>query len=299
MQDADLDPQQIPRHRRRRADDLRRHQRRRRGGRQRLQRDPPPDRHRAAVSRVIPRPPQPRGGHDVDPERLTHRPRSRRSDRTGPSAELPTMPDPDRRSPPDRPGPRRPPARRAPPRRGPAWSSAVNSYRLARRHGELRRRPRGHRGHLQVSGFSVELIGPRRLRRQVHRREHQHDDRPLHLRHAPVPPVHFNTFPNTDFIASDSSFTRPFVTTLTHGQQFGLDHVTYSVASGTPLGPVTVSLQAAGTPRSRTSTAPRPVHLVQRHASRYSAVPEPSSVCLLLTVLIGAFLVVRGRGRPA
>ena len=61
------------------------------------------------------------------------------------------------------------------------------------------------------------------------------------------PPLTTNTFPNTSFIASDFDLSVPGFVIVGAGATVGLEHVTYSVASGTPFGPVTVSFLNVGT----------------------------------------------------
>lgn len=58
-----------------------------------------------------------------------------------------------------------------------------------------------------------------------------------------LPPLTFGTFPNRDFTATDTDMTTPgYVSLTTPGQTFGLEHVSYQVASGTVAGPVAVSI---------------------------------------------------------
>lgn len=96
------------------------------------------------------------------------------------------------------------------------------------------------------------------------------------------PPLSFDTFPNTTFTASDSDATPPFFVTLTAGQTFGLEHVTYSVAAGTSPGPVPVSIVTGGTMLFDNATPiPNTIPYTPVNGTiTVTAVPEPSSLVL-------------------
>ena len=114
-----------------------------------------------------------------------------------------------------------------------------------------------------------------------------------------TPPLTFSTFPNTDFIAGDSSQTSPFYTTLSPGGgSFGLEHVSYAVAPGTALGPVTVSIVGLGSTTEILAIdgTPFPSSSVNGTIT-VTSVPEPSSLFLLSAGLIAASLAVGRRRR--
>jgi hypothetical protein len=99
------------------------------------------------------------------------------------------------------------------------------------------------------------------------------------------PPFSFDPFPNQQFVASDAAAADPFVT-VGPGEAFGLAHVTYAVAPGTPLGPVTVSLLDVGGGTSLSDENGEAVPFTTEFGtitvtpSAPSAVPEPASLVL-------------------
>jgi PEP-CTERM motif len=117
------------------------------------------------------------------------------------------------------------------------------------------------------------------------------------------PPFSFDNFPNTSFTVSDSPQSAPGFVTLTAGEVVGLEHVTYSVAAGTPTGPIIVSIDdiGGGTALSDLSGALVPFTPTNGTITvTLASVPEPSSLVLLATALIGTTTVVRARrGRLA
>jgi hypothetical protein len=104
-------------------------------------------------------------------------------------------------------------------------------------------------------------------------------------------------FPNTDFIASDSSATAPFFTTLMPGETFGLEHVSYSVAPGAALGPVTVSLVGLGTTTQILDLNGNllPFTPANGTITITTAVPEPSSLRLWSSALFVASMTMLAR----
>jgi hypothetical protein len=102
-----------------------------------------------------------------------------------------------------------------------------------------------------------------------------------------TPPLTSNGFPNTDFIATDSSQTSPFFTTLNVGDQFGLVHVSYSVASNATTGSFTVSILGIGTTSEILDLSGNLIPFTPTNGTiTVTAVPEPSSLLLLSTALI-------------
>jgi len=113
------------------------------------------------------------------------------------------------------------------------------------------------------------------------------------------PPLARSTFPSHDFIAADSSLTAPYFTTLNPGSTFGLEHVSYSVAPGTKLGPVGVSIMGLGTTTEMTdiNASLFSTTSVNGTISIASGVPEPSSLLLLSSAVIMASMTVLARRR--
>ena len=106
-------------------------------------------------------------------------------------------------------------------------------------------------------------------------------------------PFSFDAFPNTDFVASDSSFASIGYQAIAAGATLGLAHVFYSVDAGASLGAVPVTLDLTGT-----SLADGYGNLLNFTAANGTitiasrAVPEPSTVLLMG---IGGGLLFLGR----
>jgi hypothetical protein len=92
-------------------------------------------------------------------------------------------------------------------------------------------------------------------------------------------------FPLTDFVASDADFTAPYFVTLNTGNEYGLAHVTYSVAQGTPTGSITVSLASSGT--SLSDINGDPITFTTSNGI-IGVVPEPASI---VSLLLGVALI--------
>ncbi len=95
------------------------------------------------------------------------------------------------------------------------------------------------------------------------------------------PPFTFDSFPTQDFSAGDFTATAPGFITLNPNDMFGLAHVTYSVDSGAPAGPIAVSLVSTGTSLSDQNAVD--VAFTTSNGTitvSGSAVPEPSSLVL-------------------
>jgi hypothetical protein len=115
------------------------------------------------------------------------------------------------------------------------------------------------------------------------------------------PPLTFNTFPTTDFVASDSSMTSPYVTEVDPGATFGLEHVTFSVSPGAALGPVTVSILGLNTTTDTYDIDGNilPTSVATGAITILSAIPEPSSLRLLATgLIVASFIPFARRRRP-
>jgi len=98
-------------------------------------------------------------------------------------------------------------------------------------------------------------------------------------------PLSLNTFPNTDFIASDAEFASPFYRTVNPGDVFGLANVSYAV-DPTASGTATITI---ANPNVDTSLSDINGNLIPFTAVNGSlSIPEPSSMAQAATgVLIG------------
>ena len=98
------------------------------------------------------------------------------------------------------------------------------------------------------------------------------------------PPLSFDTFPNTDFTASNSSMTAPGFTTITTGMTFGLGHISYAVASGTAYGSRPVKF-VAGSNTTLSDINGNAIPFMPQNGSiavvPSPAVPEPGALPLL------------------
>jgi hypothetical protein len=149
----------------------------------------------------------------------------------------------------------------------------------------------------QVSGFSVELMiaassGITFSSADVNTTS------PYIFGTLQTPPLTSNSFPNTDVIATDTSQTSPFFTTLNVGDQFGLVHVSYAVASNATTGPFTVSILGIGTTSQILDVSGNLIPFTPTNGTiTLTAVPEPSSLLLLSTALIvGSLTSLTRRG---
>jgi hypothetical protein len=107
-----------------------------------------------------------------------------------------------------------------------------------------------------------------------------------------TPPLTFVTFPTTSFIASDSYASLPGWVVLAAGETVGLEHVTYSVAGGTPVGPVTVSINAPGTHTEILDQNSNPINVTLTNGSiTVGAVSVPATSSLLMGLTAAALLL--------
>ena len=115
-----------------------------------------------------------------------------------------------------------------------------------------------------------------------------------------APPFTFSSFPVQNFTASDTDMTNPgFVTLDTPGQTFGLEHVSFKVASGTPSGSVAITIVIGDNTQILDVNAnPLPFSTVNGAItiSGAAAVPEPSTI-VSLTIAASALSVVSLRRR--
>jgi hypothetical protein len=137
-----------------------------------------------------------------------------------------------------------------------------------------------------VNAFSVELTVPGTSGIKFTAADVNTTAAPYIFGTLQTPPFTFDTFPTTDVTVAD--FDPPGASTpIGPGQEFGLGHLSYSVAPGTPLGLVAVSFVAAGT--SLTDPNGNPIAFSASTDGSISVVPEPSA--LVLTAIGGAALL--------
>jgi hypothetical protein len=100
-------------------------------------------------------------------------------------------------------------------------------------------------------------------------------------------PLSLDTFPNTQFTASDSEFAAPGFRTVNPGDVFGLAHVSFAISPSSPLGTDTIAFVSPTTSLSDQNGNIIPVSLVSGSIST-SAIPEPSALTEAATAaLIG------------
>jgi hypothetical protein len=98
-------------------------------------------------------------------------------------------------------------------------------------------------------------------------------------------PLSLDTFPNTQFTASDSEFASPGFRTVDPGQTFGLAHVSFAISPTSPLGTDTIAFVSPTTSLSDQNGNAIPVSLV---SGSIASVPEPSALAEAVTAaLIG------------
>jgi hypothetical protein len=105
-----------------------------------------------------------------------------------------------------------------------------------------------------------------------------------------TPPFTTNSFPNSDFTASDIDQTLPYEVDLNSGDEFGAEHVTYSVAKGTAAKVLTVNFGA----NTGVDDAVGPIDFTAVTGTiTVTAVPEPAGIGLLAAA--GGMLLRRRR----
>ena len=98
-------------------------------------------------------------------------------------------------------------------------------------------------------------------------------------------PLSLNTFPNTDFIASDEEFASPYYRTLTPQAVFGLASVSYSVAS-TASGTAMLTIVDANTGLTELDGITSIPFTVINGSISTASIPEPSTLVLATTPLV-------------
>src|SRR5262249_16392137 len=110
--------------------------------------------------------------------------------------------------------------------------------------------------------------------------------------------VSLDTFPNTQFTASDSEFASPFFRTVGPGDVFGLGHVSFTVDASTPNGTDALVIASdATTSLSDINGNPIPF-LIQNGSLSVGVVPEPAALFEAATAMLigfGAFWSRRRR----
>ena len=115
-----------------------------------------------------------------------------------------------------------------------------------------------------------------------------------------MPPLSLDGLPTKDLSVLDSDAAPPGFITLNPGDVYGMEHVTYLVAPGTPPGAITVSIVGLTGPAPTTQVddvagLPFAFTATNGTISVTAAVPEPCSLWLSSTALIGISLIVRSR----
>ena len=111
-------------------------------------------------------------------------------------------------------------------------------------------------------------------------------------------------FPTQDFIASDVAADAPYYTAVSPGDTFGLGHISYAVAPGTTLGPVTVSFESIGGGTSLSDPKGMAIPFTTQNGTiivaDVSPTPEPSGAGMLGLMALGlGGLLLRARRRAA
>jgi hypothetical protein len=103
-------------------------------------------------------------------------------------------------------------------------------------------------------------------------------------------PLSLDTFPNTQFTASDSEFAASGFRAVNPGETFGLAHVSFAISPKSPLGTDTIAFTSTATSLSDQNGNPIAVSLVNGSigTATTSAVPEPSALIVVpMAALIG------------
>ena len=98
-------------------------------------------------------------------------------------------------------------------------------------------------------------------------------------------PLSLNSFPNTDFTASDEEFASPYYRTLTPQAVFALASVSYSVAS-TASGTAMLTIVDANTGLTELDGITSIPYTVMNGSISTASTPEPSTLILATTPLV-------------
>ncbi len=113
-------------------------------------------------------------------------------------------------------------------------------------------------------------------------------------------PLSLDTFPNTQFTASDSEFAAPGFRTVNPGDTFGLVHVSFTVSPTTALGTDTIAI-ASGPTTSLSDESLNSLPFTILNGS-ISVVPEPCALAQAATAAmigLGYWWWRRGKGAVA
>jgi hypothetical protein len=106
-------------------------------------------------------------------------------------------------------------------------------------------------------------------------------------------PLSLDTFPNTQFTASDSEFALPGFRTLNPGDSFGLGHISFAVDPTTPSGTDAIVITSGdATSLSDVNLIPIPFTISNGLMSVGVAVPEPAALtqaALAAVIGLGVF----------
>jgi hypothetical protein len=98
-------------------------------------------------------------------------------------------------------------------------------------------------------------------------------------------PLSTDTFPNTQFTASDSEFAAPGFRTVSPGETFGLAHVSYAVSPTSPGGTDTLAFGSPATSLSDINGLAIPFS-ISNGSITVAIVPEPATLTLGATAAI-------------
>ena len=150
----------------------------------------------------------------------------------------------------------------------------------------------------QVSGFSVELTVATGSGVKFTAASVATTAAPYLFGTFQSPPPFSNiTSPTTDFIASNTSFTPPnYYIVVAPGASFGLEHVTDSVAPGTAIGPITVTVADLGGGTSLSDVNGNAISFAATNGTIAPfSVPEPTSIGLMSAAMASVALTALAR----
>lgn len=114
-------------------------------------------------------------------------------------------------------------------------------------------------------------------------------------------PLSLDTFPSTQFMASDAEFAAPGFRAVNPGETFGLAHVSFAVNPTTAFGTDTIVI-ASGSAISLSDNYGNSIPFTPQDGSISLIIPEPSALTEAATAALiglGAFLWRRRRWRAA